>query len=55
MNCEWHEDSDGIWHTACGNAFQFTTDGPIENRMKFCCYCGAAIEERKYDDEGGNQ
>ena len=31
------------WDTACGNAFQFTADGPTENEFKFCPYCGGAL------------
>lgn len=41
--CEWTPDDDGIYHTACGNMFCFTDDGPVENKMHFCCYCGAGM------------
>lgn len=38
--CEWVEDEDAIWHTACGHSFFFDTDGPAENKLEYCCYCG---------------
>lgn len=43
-NCTWTEDGDGAWHTACGGAFQFVTDGPWENQFRFCSYCGKRIK-----------
>jgi hypothetical protein len=42
--CTWTEDSDGTWHTACGEAHVFTTDGPEANRHRFCPYCGKGLE-----------
>lgn len=45
-HCEWAKDQDSIWHTSCGNAFEFTADGPCENGMLFCCYCGARLVDR---------
>jgi hypothetical protein len=47
--CVWREDEDGVWHTGCGEAWQFTTDGPTENSQRFCGYCGAHIDARKAD------
>ena len=45
--CEWREDSSGdFWDTACGEAFSFIADGPRENKMRFCPYCGRALKER---------
>lgn len=38
--CEWTEDEDGNWDTACDNKDRFIEGGPYENGMKFCCYCG---------------
>lgn len=47
--CLWRESDDGeMWSTSCGHAFNFTADGPKENGMKFCCYCGGQLEEKKY-------
>jgi hypothetical protein len=53
-SCTWTEDSDGTWHTACGEAHVFTTDGPEENRHRFCPYCGKGLEHRNNsgDDAG---
>ena len=42
-SCQWKEDADGIWQTDCGNAFEFTADGPTENEFRFCPYCGGKI------------
>ena len=41
--CTWTQNSDSFWETSCGNAFEFTVDGPAENSMRFCCYCGGAL------------
>jgi len=43
--CEWKSDDEGIWWTTCDNAFVFEVDGPKENKMKFCCYCGRTLKE----------
>lgn len=42
--CRWKVDEDGIYQTDCGNDFCFTDDGPVENKMKFCCYCGCVLK-----------
>ncbi len=49
--CEWAEDSDGIWHTDCGNAFTYDSGTPEENSTKFCQYCGATCAFTHYRDE----
>jgi len=49
--CTWSEDSDGVWQTACGGAFNFFEDGPTENGAKFCPYCGSEIVARKYQED----
>ena len=41
--CDWTPDDDGIYETTCGHSFVFTDDGPVENKMVFCCYCGARL------------
>lgn len=48
--CEWKQDDDGIWHTQCGRSFEFIDDGPTENKFRFCCYCGAELVEREYEE-----
>jgi len=47
--CLWEEDEDGIWHTSCGEAFQFTADGPAENGTRYCMYCGREINAKVWD------
>ena len=43
--CKWEQDDEGIWHTDCGNAHVIEADGPEENGMKYCCYCGKILKE----------
>jgi DNA-directed RNA polymerase subunit RPC12/RpoP len=43
INCRWKYDEDGKWDTSCGESFCFIEDGPKENNMKFCPYCGSRI------------
>jgi len=50
--CEWKADEEGVWGTGCGQAFVFDDGGPIENGMKFCCYCGLTLDELPYEDAG---
>jgi len=42
--CEWSEDKDGVWFTSCGEAHQFTVDGPAENHYSHCSYCGKRLQ-----------
>lgn len=46
--CEWAEDDEGAWDTQCGERFIFSADGPTENGMHYCCYCGRPLVEVKY-------
>ena len=44
LNCQWVDDAiEPYWATECGEAFTFIEGGPIENGMRFCCYCGGKI------------
>lgn len=44
--CDWaFDDKHCKYDTGCGNAHQFTVDGPKENNHKFCPYCGRKIRE----------
>jgi hypothetical protein len=45
--CRWTEDGDGNWHTDCEHMFILTHGTPADNQMKFCCYCGKPIREKK--------
>ena len=47
--CDWHQDSDGLWWTDCGNVFEFNEDGPWMNGLKFCGYCGKKLVEVPYE------
>ena len=42
--CTWTEDPDGIWHTSCGQAHEFTTGTPEENDHRYCPYCGKVLD-----------
>jgi hypothetical protein len=50
--CAWTEDANYWddypvkWETDCGEAFTFIDDGPTENGIRFCCYCGKPLEIR---------
>ena len=51
-NCTWEEDLDGnldsYWNTSCYNIFTLDEGTPEENQMKFCCYCGRPLKQRRY-------
>ena len=53
-SCEWREDADGDWWTACGQGFCLEVGTPVANEMKFCCYCGGDLVEVAfvYPDDG---
>lgn len=43
--CSWIVDEYGIWHTDCDKMFVINEGGPIDNGMKYCCYCGKELVE----------
>ena len=46
--CVWtYDEHHEKWDTACGEAFCFINGGPKKNKMKFCCYCGRKLKEKK--------
>ena len=47
-SCKWEEDWQGDWETDCGNIFYINEGGPHDNKMKFCCYCGENLKEKRY-------
>lgn len=49
--CNWYENSDGNWDTACGELFCFLDGGPVENGMRFCPYCGNKLQAVPYVDD----
>lgn len=48
--CEWTQNDDGQWDTACGNCFEFTDGGPRENNFRGCPYCMGRIAEKGAPD-----
>lgn len=57
-DCVWTEESDGeYWNTTCGQSFCFLDGGPVDNKMKYCCYCGFALTPKPYayEDEEEDQ
>jgi hypothetical protein len=55
IRCDWAQDWDGSWHTACGNIFVFEDYTPTENRFSFCPYCGDPLIEHKFIEERINE
>ena len=50
--CAWtcYVDTDSTaWNTECGRAFELNEGGPVDNHMKFCCYCGKTVIEDKQE------
>ena len=44
LTCDWtHNEDDGFWETACGEAWRFDDGGPGENNMHFCHSCGNSL------------
>ena len=44
LTCVWtHNEDDGFWETACGEAWRFDDGGPGENNMHFCHSCGNSL------------
>lgn len=41
--CQWSAEEEGVYSTACDNAFFFDTGDIGENGFKFCPYCGRPI------------
>lgn len=40
MACRWRETVDGQWESGCGRVWEFLSDGPTENGVRFCPFCG---------------
>ena len=49
--CEWTEDFDGNWDTACGDKHVFFDGTPAENHHRFCPYCGKPIKAVLYGEQ----
>lgn len=54
--CRWHQDDEysTSFSSDCGNYFSFTDDGPDDNGLRFCPFCGlpltAVLFERDVED-----
>lgn len=48
LDCAWTQTNDwdmcDTWSSDCGLEWIFEDGGPIENKMKFCCYCGKPLK-----------
>lgn len=51
--CEWYqaEPDANCWSSSCGQDFQFNDGGPLENRCKFCHFCGKTLVEKFWTEE----
>jgi hypothetical protein len=49
--CKWSQNEDGAFETECGGAFEIMSGTPTDNNMRYCCYCGDAIEEVGYEGD----
>ena len=48
--CVWTLDDSVDWDsydTSCDQSFSLTEGTLKQNKMKFCCYCGKPIKEKK--------
>jgi len=50
VSCEWNEDENGAWWTSCDNGFEFIDGTPLDNKMKFCCYCGKPLKQTLFKE-----
>lgn len=41
--CEWKQDAEDSWKTACKKMFIFTDGGIAENGFHYCPFCGGNI------------
>jgi hypothetical protein len=52
--CEWTDDDDGEYSTACGQTFYLEDETASGAGFKFCPFCGKTlIESGFYEDEDG--
>lgn len=46
--CEWaYQEWEDSYDTGCGETFQVIEGTLAENKVRFCCYCGNALKERR--------
>lgn len=46
--CTWTEQ--GPWVTDCGHSFEVNDGTPVENEMRFCCFCGKLLVEERTEE-----
>lgn len=49
--CEWDEDSDGVFNTKCGHTFDTIAGTLADNGIRFCPFCGKEIFEFPYEED----
>lgn len=51
--CTWsQEDHESeVYHSSCRKSFMFNDGGPVQNGLKFCCYCGKPLIEDQWKEE----
>ena len=43
--CKWVQDEyNSSWNGSCGIKWNFTNDGPTENKVNYCPRCGKKVE-----------
>jgi hypothetical protein len=53
--CNWYQDGDEtseLWQTGCNKYFCLNDGDPVDNKMKFCCYCGKSIVAYRLNEDG---
>ena len=55
LSCLWVQDSDGIWNTNCGVAFEFNEGLPKDNHANFCHNCGKPLIADAYIEEDNDE
>lgn len=54
--CQWTEDGGGVWHTSCGNLFEWNHGSTAEeNGANFCLYCGKKLVPVPVSDESAQE
>lgn len=47
--CVWQQNEDGYYDTSCKGSFVLNDGTPLENYMRFCCYCGDILKQKLYE------
>ena len=49
--CIWEGKREGYFETTCGMLWEFIADGPYENNVKYCHFCGKPVKYEPYDNK----